>query len=251
MPALPRAKLSGFSFIELLLAVLAIVCLFAFFLRNFSTVSQRAKSPAVSILFHYRVFETDASLVDQMIPTNDRHNGIQPNVQSTFLRGHVITPVKETKSQIARVSPAVINTLLQGIAAKPGLLVDQSRLVTSDWWEPGLADCWTYGIADDTFLGGGSGTAFFGARQRNGVTDVQIACLLGHSVDSLGNGAHANVFSRILYEGPLPKTDALAFLVPFLRHDGSPHYLVTVFDFNGQTNRSLALESEHVGLSTH
>ena len=223
---------------------------------NLRAVSQ------VSVLFHVRVFEADAGLVDQLIPAGERQSGVQPNVKSAFPQGmretstfsqgnfHMTTHNAETESQFAPVSPAVVHALLKGIAAYPGVLVDLTNLVSGIWSQPpsatgGLPLSWNYSVARNSMFGNGSGSALCGVQKENGVTDVRVDGELRHSINILLPDRSYTIpdakNSRFLYEGPLPQTNELIFLVPFLRNDGSQHYLVTGFDFNGQNNEEIPI----------
>lgn len=242
-PPKRRSRLAPFFIIGLVaFAITSLLWLFV----HVHTV--RFIATQTGVPFHFRVFEADANLVDQLIPAGQRRNGVQPNTSSAFARGQtgkettyvgnfsVTTSGAETESQLAFISPHIVNALLEGIPPKPGVLAERTRLVTADWWNPGLSDGWGYSVGENDVSGGGGANAFFGVQNKNGATAVRIDCGVTHSVDDVDATPSLSLYSRFLYEGPLPPTNALVFLVPFLRHDSSPHYLVTVFDFDGQNN---------------
>ena len=143
------------------------------------------------------------------------------------------TQFGETESQMAEVDPGTFKNLLDSIGAKPGLLVNRTREVTSDWWQPGLTDGWNYGVANTNMIGLGNGGVFFGIRREHGLLEARIEGAVNHSIDLNipGSALGLAVTSRILFEGKPPSDDnALVFLVPFLRQDGSAHYLVIAFE---------------------
>ncbi|HEX3628398.1 MAG TPA: serine/threonine-protein kinase [Verrucomicrobiae bacterium] len=238
-----------------LFVLLVAICIIAFFLCRFVLAPYRMETDAAAhsastqtgVLFHFRVFEADAGLVDNLIPNSERSNGVQPGVQSVFSKRpmeantyshgdfHMTTHDGQTDSLIAQVSPAVIRGLLQDPAQRPGVLVDQTSAVSTFSWYPGAIEVWTYGRPHIAYPGSGGGSVYFGVRKNNGRTDVRIDGTLSYPVDNMESVASININSRILYEGPTPQTNELVFMAPFLRHDGTAHYLLTVFDFNGQS----------------
>jgi len=206
---------------------------------------------AASAEFHYRVFEAEAAVVDRLIPPDTRGPGMMPSVKPLTDFGHPVSErnvgsfkmtVKEgiTESQMAQISANTLQALIDSVAAKPGLLKDQRRMVHS--W-PLVADSWSCSLADTDFFGNCGGTGFLGARRKNGVLQARIECSVSDGLDALRAQSPLRVNSRILYEGAAPTNGALAFLVPLLRHDDVPRYLVCLFEITPEATQGNPIQS--------
>lgn len=198
---------------------------------------------SASAEFHYRVFEAEAALVDRLIPADTRRPGVMPSVKPLTDFGQPVSErhvgdfkmtVKEglTESQVAEIGADTLRALLDGMAAKPGLLKEQRRTIGS--W-PLVADSWSSSLADTNFFGSSGGTGFLGARRKNGILQARMECSVSHGLDALHAQPPLGVYSRILYEGNAPTNGAVAFLVPFLRHNDTPRYFVWLFEIRDQT----------------
>ena len=205
-----------------------------------------------SIEFHFRVFEADAAAVDQLIPANQRLPGVQagapePNPAESVGGGRSVGSFTVTThggtytdSQQAEIASSTLDELLTGIGEKPGMLVDRTQTVSLDWWRPGMVDGWAYTRSSEV-NGGGNGNILLGFRRRNGRREIRVEGTVGHSLDLSGKGANENLRSKILYEGPVARGDAIVFLAPFFRKDDSAHYLVIAYEIgkpNGAATRS-------------
>ena len=119
---------------------------------------------------------------------------------------------------------------MASLPEKPGVLTDDTREVASVWWRPGLADGWSYSRSDfDAVQGSGGGNGCLGFRHKDGRDEIRIADRVTHSLDVAGRGT-VDLCSRLFYEGKIPSSGTLAFLVPFFRKDDSAHYLVVVYE---------------------
>ena len=221
---------------------------------------------SASAEFHYRVFEADAALVDKLIPAAQKRSGVQPGVAfsdhhgegfdssayvgdfSVSTHGAIVTA-----SQMAEISRATLDKLLGGIGEKPGLLADQTRTVSSGWWDPGLADVWIYVWAVGGLANHGGGTGFLGFRQGNGQDEIRIECFVNHDIDKTWRDLSAGIplqplQSRFSYEGRIPHSGALAFLVPYFRKDDSAHYLVVAYEIDPESaGRAVVDVASHPG----
>ncbi len=188
--------------------------------------------------FHYRIFEAEATLVDRLIPPATRTPGVMLSVKPLTDFGRPVSErqvgsfkmrVQEgiTESQMAEINADTLRALLDGMAAEPGLLTEQRRMIRS--W-PLVADSWGCSRADANFFGSSGGPGFLGARRKNGVLQARIECSVSDGLDARHAHPPLRVYSRILYEGNAPTNGALAFLVPFLRHNDVPRYLVCLFE---------------------
>ncbi len=193
--------------------------------------------------FHYRAFEAEAALVDRLIPSSTRRPGVQPSAKALVNFGQPVSErqvgdfkmtvkVGLAESQAAEIGAGTLRALLDGMAAKPGLLTEQRRTIGS--W-PLVADSWSSSLADTNFFGSSGGTGFLGARRKNGILQARMECSVSHGLDALHAQPPLGVYSRILYEGNAPTNGALVFLVPFLRHNDTPRYFVWLFEIRDQT----------------
>jgi serine/threonine protein kinase len=157
-----------------------------------------------SASFRCRVFEADAAQVDRMVPAEQR--------RTEAGRGW----------ETSEISPETLNLLLNGMASKPGLLVDRQR--TFSGW-PRVADSWTYAGTSqaDGAIGGGAG--FLGVRRKDALLQVRIDYKLEHKTNTRDP---LNV--HILYEGVTPQTGILAFIVPLAGKDVTARHLVLAFE---------------------
>jgi hypothetical protein len=209
--------------------------------------------------FHYRVFEADAALVDKLIPPASRFTISAPSDEFTISLGGVAY----ADAQAAQISHETLDSLLAGLPEKPaliagqsrevgsdttgrrpasgtiGVLEDQTREVGSEWWHPGMADGWSYSSSDlNGLTGSGNGMGFLGFRHVHGTDEVRIAYHVDHSLDLSGHDS-VNLHSKLFYQGTIPASRTLAFLVPFSRSDRSKHYLVTVFEIGNSTEQAV------------
>jgi hypothetical protein len=187
-------------------------------------LSSTETTPRLEMTWHKRIFEADQQLVDKLIPIEQRRPGVveDPNRPSPIIRNK--TPAAKhnlVDSQVADIDRQTLESLLAGIPAKSGLLLDDQRPASGNWWNPGLADTWVYikhRSPTDTGIGGG----FFGFRRTNDVTEIRIDYSdVRHQINGLP------VESRFLYEGKLSESGLLAGLVPL---NASAQYLVAVFE---------------------
>ena len=220
------------------LGVAAIVVLPGTFRALIQSVHNTAP---ISAQVHRRVFEAGAGLVDQLIPANLRHSGVQPTAKSLaraggstgiYSNGEFTINFRsvEIGSQMAQITPETLNGLLGGIAPQVGLLAEGRRTVSSDLWPMGPSDSWTYGLRNGSLYHAGGGGGFYSIRRKDDGDEIRIECSVNHWVDLTPPKTVGGVGSKFLYEGRAPQTGALAFLVPFLRSDGSAHYLVVTFE---------------------
>ena len=204
-------------------------------------------TPAVSTDFHCLAFEEDAASVDKLIPSAARR-ATDANASSEFLsaqgsRGVGSSNVStggatEINSQVAEVSQATLEALLQEVQIPFGLLVNHTRSVSSDWWKPGMPDSWSFSRAGLELAGSGGGIAYLGLRQEKGQDQIRISCQVTDNIDIVADfaGPAPNVISTLSYEGILPKSDTLVFLVPFIRRDNSARYLVVIYQFGKEVD---------------
>jgi hypothetical protein len=78
---------------------------------------------------------------------------------------------------------------------------------------------------------------FLGFRHVHGTDEVRIAYHVDHSLDLSGHDS-VNLHSKLFYQGTIPASRTLAFLVPFSRSDHSAHYLVVVFEIGNSTKQA-------------
>jgi serine/threonine protein kinase len=202
--------------------------------------------------FHYRVFEADAALVDRLIPAAQRQPGVQPTAKfltqglegggssqsvgnfSVSTRGFAFTD-----SQVADITPATLNALLEGIGKKPD--VDDTRNVSGIWWPYGMSTGWGYNTQKDGLVISGSGGVDL-AYMVDGVRDkIRIEGEVSHTPNFIAEPNY--VTAKFLYEGDAPLAHALAFLVPFIRKDNSSGYLVVVYEVSPRVNAATQLNA--------
>lgn len=217
---------------------------------TFRALIQSAHRTApISAQVYRRVFEAGAGLVDQLIPASLRHSGVQATAKSLartsgstgiYSNGEFTINFRsvEIASQMAQITPETLNGLLGGIGSQVGLLAEGERTVSSDLWPMGPSDSWTYGLRDGSFYHAGGGDGFYSTRRKDDGYEIRLECSVNHWVDLTPPKTVGGVGSKFLYEGKAPQTGALAFLVPFLRSDGSAHYLVVTFEIEMKTRQS-------------
>ena len=256
-----------FAFISIPVVIAIIGLLAAIAIPNFVKARAQAqenarhvKTPAASAEFHYRVFEADAAIVDQLIPAAQRYSvakladeansqaggggGSQSIGSSTVsTRGKAYT-----EAQMAEISSATMIALLNGVAPKPGLLADKTQMVSSVTW-PRLTDGWSYNHGDRTMPGSGSGSASLGFRHSNGQAEVRIEGTVTHNLDLVGHGAQVDLTSKFFYEGKAPANGGLAFLIPFFRKDDSAHYLMVVYEINDAAKIALPAGVQNISFA--
>jgi tRNA A-37 threonylcarbamoyl transferase component Bud32 len=229
----------GIAVTVALLLLVTIVVGTMLFAKAIPTVSRAVRpESSASAEFHYRVFEAEAAVVDRLIPPATRRPGVMPSVRPLTRSGQPIShqrigdfqmTVQEgrTESAMAEISSDTVQALVAGMAARPGLVKDQRRMIYS--W-PMVADSWSYSRSDPALSGSCSGHGFLGVRRRNEVLQVRLECSVYDGLIVPGAQPPLSVHADILYEGKAPANGALAFLVPFLRQDSPPRYLVWLFE---------------------
>ncbi|MBX7246308.1 MAG: serine/threonine protein kinase [Candidatus Sumerlaeaceae bacterium] len=188
--------------------------------------------------FRYWVFEADGKLVDKLIPRATRQDGVMKgitpmmhdnssNLETVTINDFTVTTQGgDTLSQRAEIDTATFNTLMRSLDPRSGMLAFQIREIAT--W-PATADTWAYSRSSP-LIGSGNGTGFLGIRKRGGNLEVRADYLLRHSlVDANTSGSRLGLSSRLLYEGPVRTDRFLAFLIPFLRADRTPRYLMVCF----------------------
>jgi hypothetical protein len=198
--------------------------------------------------FHYRVFVADAALVNRLIPAAQRQPGVQPTAKflsqglgdggssqsvgnfSVSTRGFAFTD-----SQVADITPATLNALLDGIGKKPGVLADQTQNVSGVWWPYGMTYSWSYSRQDGMSMNG-SGGDWLGFHHQPGQDEIRIEGAVHHDEKLTDLDGSPDLHAKILYEGNVPQNGALAFLVPFIRKDNSSGYLVVVYEVSPRGN---------------
>jgi serine/threonine protein kinase len=196
---------------------------------------------------HYAVFQMDAPLVDRLIPVAVRENGVMRGIKPNLAESQVTAASTNgvftwTGSQRAEISPEtqtrLRNEMTANGAGNGGGLFESSTAV--DHWPIGGTIGGGYANGNDGNEAGG-GTGFLGVERTDRGLLIRIECDLDHRANDLRNNL---VQSKILYEGPLPQTNALAFLVPFEKKDGSAHYLVALFEISAPPPIGLVMERE-------
>jgi len=199
--------------------------------------------------FHWRVFEADAVLVDRLIPAGQRQHGVQSTAKAYLKYSGgggsrlvdngtnsfkvTISRGLEIDSWVAQISPETLVALLDGIGSKTNILADGTQTVSGVWWPSGIPTIWSYIQRNGVFYRGGNGGINLAIRQLDGQDNIRIEGEIQHKTDS---NEIVGMTSRFLYEGKTPQNDALAFLVPFFRQDGSEHYLVVVYEVSPRGN---------------
>jgi serine/threonine protein kinase len=211
--------------------------------------------------FRCRVFEADAALVERLIPADQRMTakpGVGsvnqatedqakdgPGAENSTTR---VKLPKYTDAQVAKLTPAVLDALLQGIDNVPGMLHDHTTAVSSASWQTGVSDTWNYictpgdssGMPDQwthvrapgLMIGNGTGVAFLKFRENGGMDEIHIDCLVSHWLDTPGDSTARMLNSLLYFKGTEPPDAKLAFLVPFSRKDGTSRYLVVVYEIS-------------------
>jgi hypothetical protein len=203
--------------------------------------------PPVSTQIYYAAFQMDAGLVDRLIPVSTRENGVMQGIKPDMAESQVTAASTNgvftwTDSQCAEISPETQTRLRNEMEANGakggGLLAESSPSPSVEHWPVGAPLFWGYanGINGHE-VGGGRGV--LGIEHTGRGLQIRIECNLDHRANDLRDGL---VQSKILYEGPLPQTNALAFLVPFEKKDGSAHYLVVVFEISAPPPIGLVIE---------
>jgi serine/threonine protein kinase/LysM repeat protein len=210
--------------------------------------------------FHYRVFEADAALVDRLIPVAQRQPGVQPTAKflARYNPGETSKTVgsgsnsftvtkrgsQDTDPQVAVIDLDTLHELLEGIAKKSGVLVDQTQTVSGIWWPGGTATGWSYSTQKDGLAISGSG----GIQLAYTVDDVRDKIRIEGQVSHNSNFvADADgITAKVLYEGDTPLAHALAFLVPYLWKDNSAHYLVVVYEVSPRGNAPIQTAKQPV-----
>ena len=177
--------------------------------------------------FHYEVFECDAALVNKLIPDVHRQNVVLPARESTLGKSQI-------DAEFAIVDSSVLAELEKSVTTQPGILADHHRTVYSPFWDPGMADTWSYAhsgyFTNGNWRGGSVGGAggSIGVRRVQGRLQIHVNMRVNHTIPSGSTEPGGHLDSQIFYEGPTP-TGALVFLVPFVCQDRSEHYLVIAY----------------------
>jgi tRNA A-37 threonylcarbamoyl transferase component Bud32 len=200
--------------------------------------------------FHCRVFEADAALVDRLIPAAQRKPGVQPGAK--FIGGERIhktststgtgtdkfTVTKhgqaDTDSQMAEIDFSTLSDLLEGIGTKPGILANETREVTGIWWPRGFSTNWIYSTQKDGLAIHGNGLVQLAYMVDGPRDQIRIEGQVQHNPDFKEDPD--DLHAKFLYEGGAPLTRALAFLVPFVKKDRTPHYLVVFYEVSPRGN---------------
>jgi hypothetical protein len=174
----------------------------------------KAATLAVSNEVRYRVFETDAALVDKLVPSETRQRGDERE-KGLIYSGSPPNAV----SQMAEIGRETLSALLSNLSDSPGMLVDRQREVLM--W-PKMADSESYSRSNGV---GGLG-GFIGFQRSHGAAQLRVQYHVHHLIN-----VRQAVNAEIFYEGAAPQSgSAHAFFVPFTREDGSEKYLVVEFE---------------------
>ena len=199
--------------------------------------------------FHYQVFECDAALIDQVIPLNQRRPVVAPPMQSS--PNSVTTETRRggfkvinrgtimTDASFATIDSGVLDAIIKSVTPLPGILVDAHREVFSPWWNPGMANTWSYSrqgytnqsLAEGPWICDSSGGGGLGVRLNDGRLEIRLDLSVDHEpfeVYENAPGPVRRLSSRLFYEGPAPE-GSLVFVIPFVRADNSAHYLVVTY----------------------
>ncbi len=179
---------------------------------------------------HYRLFEVESTVADELVPVAQRENGatgnwqmadISPETLAALLDGRVRNKHVMIDRRLAvRTSKSSSTTV---ISKKPGVKEDQRQVIVgwpivSDSWGHSLANHVSNDIAKVSIHG------FFGVRRQGGVLQLKIERVVTHKI-----GDRPAVDVNISYEGNAPQPGALAFFIPFARNDDTTgYYLLTV-----------------------
>jgi len=159
----------------------------------------------------YRVFEVPAAVADKLVDPATR------------------TQVDESTYFIALLQSAALDELIKSVPDQRSFFID--RTATIDLW-PRVAHGWSYSRADGEFLGGGSGGVFLGVRLNNRVHEIHIESgIVTHNLNSEYSSA------RIFYEGPAPENQAIVFIRPFSRFEGTQLFHVVAFETSQWSDR--------------
>jgi len=179
---------------------------------------------------HYRLFEVEAAVADELVPVAQRQIGatgnwqmadISPEALAALLDGRVLGKhVMIDRRLMVRTDESFSTTV---ITKKPGVNEDRRQVVVgwqivSDSWGHSLANHVSNDIAKVSVHG------FFGVRRKDGALQVKIERVVTHKI---GDRPAVNV--NIAHEGNAPQNGALAFFIPFARKDDTTGYfLLTV-----------------------
>ncbi|MEI6781664.1 MAG: serine/threonine-protein kinase [Verrucomicrobiota bacterium] len=191
-------------------------------------------SAELAPVIHYRVFEVEPQLAEEIVPPAQRQNGLNGNWQ------------------VARISPATLQSLLAGRVPNPSLLVDRhlvirnfghrspEYVITSQGeatqhekvvgWSL-MTDNWGYTRRDNRTGGTGNyavgGTGWFGLRSAHGTLEARIEQSISLTIES-----RPRIVVNIAHEGPAPVTNDWVFFVPFARKDDTTRCFVMAVEIS-------------------
>jgi tRNA A-37 threonylcarbamoyl transferase component Bud32 len=165
---------------------------------------------------NYQVFETDAALVDQLVPFDVREPGNAVSSAGTY----TLAPSYTAMAQMAEIDGPILSALRQSAATNSSLLVNATRKGENIYhW---TSDAWSYNTGQSS----GKGQGFCGMGRDMQSLRFRIRYQVTHIVG--GNARHP-VTAEISYEGPTPPSGkARAFFIPFGR-DQQAKYLIVAF----------------------
>ncbi len=164
-----------------------------------------------------RIFEVPPDVVDSIIPKETR----KPLNDSTYVT--------------AEASAEIVSSLLDGMAANPGLLHDQKRPIRG--WSS-TRDQWICCKADKALQGTSHGEGSPGVRIRDGVREIRLEYNVTHTIDVTPTNDETEpatkgtlpIEEKIYYEGPVPPDKIIIFMKPFVRSDGTELVHLLVFE---------------------
>lgn len=188
---------------------------------------------------HYRVFEVERSVADELVPVAQRQPGASGNWQmadispetlaallnARVLEKHVMID-QRLKIPTYRSSSTIVTT------RKPGVKKDQQQVVVG--W-PIVSDSWGHSLANHVSndIAKVSGHGFFGVRRQDSVLQLKLERVVTHRI-----GDRPAVDVNIAYEGNAPQNGALAFFIPFARKDDTTGYFLLTVEVQAVTTKS-------------
>ncbi len=177
---------------------------------------------------HYRVFEVDSAVADNLVPAAQRQTGATGNWQMADLSPETLDALLKArvlKQHIMvdrrRPVPAAKSSRTIISKRKPGVKEAQQQVVVG--W-PIVSDGWGHSLRVANDIVDVNGSGFFGIRRQDGGVQLKMEHLVTHKI-----GSRPAVDVNIAYEGSAPQTGALAFFIPFARADDTTgYYLLAV-----------------------
>jgi predicted Ser/Thr protein kinase len=241
-PAPHRRGVLKWIFLGLMLSALGLVVL-AIPNASFFPASFRA-GPQSEI--HYRVFEVESAVADNLVPVAQRLTGATGNWQTSDISPETLAALLKDRVlkkhvMVDRRRPVPVSKSSRTIIStrKPGVKEAQQQVVVG--W-PIVSDNWSHGLHNrvSNDIAEVSGHGFFGVRRQDGELQLKVQHVVTHKIAD-----RPEVDVNIAYEGKTPPTGALAFLIPFARKDDTTGYLVFAVEVN-----SVATEAEPVTNNT-